>query len=378
MTLINLYNQKGAGPKNIALNFINEAVAKKTNDKFIVLIPKIKDYQQLDSTIDIQFLRLTCYKSVAMKVLFRIYLEIFLIPVLVRKHHIKTLLAFGNFLFAPIKCKKLVLLHHPYLVDDKLYKKLDFKSKYSEALKRIAFFVTTKNIDTIVVQSGYMQHQLEGKYSYRKFSIEVIPNPISKSFGNQIKGFNILKLFRHRTTSMTQTLDLLYVSRFYPHKNHRFLVNLSKSLNHQNIKHRVIVTVDPSMPEAKGFLADIAQSETSIVNLTELEQARLIEHYQNAHLFIFPSSAETFGNPLIEAMCYGLPILVPDLEYAHSIVGVAGTYYHENSDEDCVEQIKSLINDPELYLFKSNQSLQQFKNYPNTTEWFEQYMTLIR
>jgi glycosyltransferase involved in cell wall biosynthesis len=285
-------------------------------------------------------------------------------------------LAFGNFLFAPIKCKKTVLLHHPYLVDDQLFKKLGSKSKFNELLKRIAFSLTTKNTETIVVQSDYMKRQLENKHGKGKFLIKVIPNPISKSFDNDSKILNHPMVIT-RVESLPQTLDLLYVSRYSPHKNHRFLVEVSKKLNYHNINHRIMVTIDPLIVEANNFLIDTVGNGVSIINLTELEQAQLIEHYQNAHLFIFPSSAETFGNPLIEAMCYGLPILVPNLEYARSIVGDAGTYFHEDNVEDCVDQVKSLINNPDLYLFKSKQSLQQFKNYPTTTEWFGQYMTLI-
>lgn len=375
MYLINFYNQKGAGPKNIALNFINEVVESNSSEKAFFLVPDIEDYDFF-STLNVEFVKLPCHKTLIMKVLFRVYLELFLIPSLGRKYKINSLLAFGNFLFSPVQCKKIVLLHHPYLVDDKLFKKLGIKAKFTEALKRVAFFLTTKNVHTVVVQSDYMLRQLVAKYPNRSYSTKVIANPISKKVGQLFDDAD--KLFEMRTLAMSKSIDLIYVSRFYPHKNHRFLIELSRLLNQKKIVHRIMVTVDPSIMEANDFLKTLNDSDVSIINLTELEQSHLIEHYRNAHLFIFPSSAETFGNPLIEAMCYGLPILVPDLEYAHSIVGEAGVYYQEDNVSAALESIERLVNDRARYISKSKQSLKQFNLYPSAAEWLEQYLSLIR
>lgn len=375
MFLINFYNQKGAGPKNIALNFINEIIENNSDGKTVFLIPNINDYD-FNSTHNVEFIRLPCHNNLIMKALFRVYLELFLIPFLVRKYDINSLLAFGNFLFSPVQCKKIVLLHHPYLVDDKLFKKLGIKAKFAEALKRVAFMLTTKNVHTVVVQSDYMLRQLVAKYPNRSYSTKVIANPISKKICQLIDDAD--KLFEMRTLAISKSIDLIYVSRFYPHKNHRFLVELSRLLNQKKIGHRIMVTVDPSIMEANDFLKTLNESDVSIVNLTELDQSHLIEHYRNAHLFIFPSSAETFGNPLIEAMCYGLPILVPDLEYAHSIVGEAGVYYQEDNVFAAIESIEWLMRDKARYISKSKQSLEHFNHYPTTTEWLEQYLSLIR
>jgi glycosyltransferase involved in cell wall biosynthesis len=373
--LINFYNQKGAGPKNIALNFINEVIENNSHGKTVFLIPDIKDYD-FNSNHNVEFVRLPCHKTVIMKVLFRIYLELFFIPFLARKHNIKSFLAFGNFLFAPVKCKKTVLLHHPYLVDDHLFKKLDVKPKTVEALKRMAFLFTTKNIDTVVVQSSYMQNQLEAKFPKHKFLIEVIPNPISQAFGKNLDLNQVTQLIEKRLSSMKQTIELLYVSRFYPHKNHDFLIALSKFLNAQKIPHRIKVTIDPDITESKEFLTAISGLDTSIVNLTEIDQKQLIEHYQATHLFIFPSKAETFGNPLIEAMGYGLPILVPDLEYAHSVVGDGGLYYSKDDVNMAADKIKLLLNDLALYQQKSFESYKQFASYPDTRSWFQQFKNI--
>ncbi|MDO8828422.1 glycosyltransferase [Methylophaga sp.] len=376
MILINFYNQKGAGPKNIALNFINTAITKGGAEKFVILVPNFKEYKRLVSIENVEFIKLLCPSSMIMKVIFRIYIEIFLIPFLVKKLHVRSLLAFGNFLFTPVNLRKIVLLHHPYLVDDKLFKQLPIREKVSESLKRFAFYLTTKNVNKVVVQSDYMKQLLIQKYPVGKFSIDVISNPISDSFRIS-DDYNFSALLEQRLSTMTESIELLYVSRFYPHKNHKFLVLLSRYLNSKNIKNVIKVTVDPSIKEAAPFLRDIAKHDVSIINLTELKQSELIEHYKKAHFFIFPSEAETFGNPLIEAMCFGLPVLVPSLDYARSVVAEAGTYFNENDVADCMVKVNSLVDDKDLYLFHSMLSLTRFKKYPTSSQWFEKYIFLI-
>lgn len=374
--IINFYNQKGAGPKHIAKNFINELL-EHNNSHHLVIVPNIIDYRHYQSTEKIRFIHLPCPKSLLSKVAIRGYIELVLLPYLYFKYKPESILAFGNFLFSPVPCKKVVLMHHPYLVDDKLYGRLAIRPKVAEAMKRIAFFITTKNINTIVVQSSYMRSQLEQKFPNAKFSVREIPNPISSKLNKVTNQLEQDNLFTQRLRSMSEKIEIFYVSRFYPHKNHQFLLNLSCALNAEGLSHQIKVTVDPSIPEASKFLKSIYAPNISIVNLSELEQSKLARYYKESHLFIFPSSAETFGNPLIEAMCYGLPILVPDLEYAHSIVGESGTYYEEDNVSEALLKVRALMSDDELYLKKSKQSIQQFDNFPNSSEWVNLYQSLI-
>ncbi|MGY8913505.1 MAG: glycosyltransferase, partial [Flavobacteriales bacterium] len=265
-----------------------------------------------------------------------------------------------------------------YLVDDDLLSQLEFKPRLIEKLKRIGFYLTTKMVDTVVVQSSYMKNMLIKKYPKHKFFIQIIPNPISSILKNRSESLTTKVLIEKREASITTHLKLLYVSRYYLHKNHQFLIQLSKLLNQKGIPHNITVTVDPSLVESQTFLRSISSRDISIINIGELKQEELAQYYENTHMFLFPSRAETFGNPLIEAMCYALPVIVPDLEYARSIVGSAGLYYSEDNAVECMEIIKTLVIDSEYYFYKSNQSFEQFKNYPTTTEWFEKYMTLIR
>ncbi|MCG3717791.1 glycosyltransferase [Aliarcobacter butzleri] len=372
--LINFYNQMGAGPKNISLNFINTVKEREFLEETFIIIPNVEEYVNLESKGNVKLVKFKRYTNIFSKILFRIYLDIFFIPYFISKNKISKLLAFGNFLISPVKVKKVVLLHHPYIVDNKLLNKLSFLPKIIEKLKRFVFYVTIKNVDIVVVQSNYMKRLLLEVWG-NDIKNCVIANPISKNFVKNYSLDEINDFIKHRLQNIDK-IKILYVSRFYPHKNHIFLVDLSKVLNENNIKHEILITVDFSKQETLD-LQQMITKDISIESIGEISQFELETYYKTSHIFIFPSNSETFGNPLIEAMKFGLPIVVPNLEYAQSIVEEAGIYYNQNDVLECKDSIKSLISNSDNYRLKSLESFEQFKKYPQVKEWVDSYFKIL-
>lgn len=372
--LINFYNQMGAGPKNISLNFINTLKEREFLEETFIIIPNVEEYVNLESKGNVKLVKLKRYTNIFSKILFRIYLDIFFIPYFISKNKISKLLAFGNFLISPVKVKKVVLLHHPYIVDNILLNKLSFLPKIIEKLKRFAFYVTIKNVDIVVVQSNYMKRLLLEVWG-NDIKNCVIANPISKNFVKNYSLDEINDFIKHRLQNIDK-IKILYVSRFYPHKNHIFLVDLSKVLNENNIKHEILITVDFSKQETLD-LQQMITKDISIESIGEISQFELETYYKTSHIFIFPSNSETFGNPLIEAMKFGLPIVVPNLEYAQSIVEEAGIYYNQNDVLECKDSIKSLISNSDNYRLKSLEAFEQFKKYPQVEEWVDSYFKIL-
>lgn len=376
--LINLYNQTAAGPKNISLNLISELMSEsKDACHFYIIVPDIQEYSALCSTNNVHIIKLQKVNTFIAKIAIRIYLDVILVPKLIKKYRITSMLAFGNFLLSPVSIKKVVLLHHPYLFDDLLIRKLPFFSKLIEKVKRFTFWITLKNVDVLVVQSQYVLDAFKKVWADASVLLTIIPNPISKDFIAQ-SASEINSIVNQRVVSLGDGLTILYVSRFYPHKNHEFLLKVSSELSSANIRHKILVTVDPEISGADVFLNAVASEDLPIINLGEIKQIDLAEFYKTAHLFLFPSKSETFGNPLIEAMSYGLPVIAPSLEYAYSVVGESGTYYEPDNEKDCVFKITQLIHDSSSYYKKSIDSHQAFKSYPNVADWSKRYIEVLK
>lgn len=375
--LINLYNQVGAGPRNISLNLITELRSNKpVGSHFYVIVPEYEEYRVLESAPGLTMIKLPRHESLWMKVFFRLYLEFVKLPQLVKRHGIISVLAFGNFLTAPLKAKKTVLLHHPYIFDDRQLARLPLFARSVERLKRLAFGVTLRNVDNVVVQSEYVQERLRVKWPWYRGGVHVIANPVSSRLG-EVSSEEAEAYIAARVASMRDVITLLYVSRFYPHKNHEFLLPLSRALQARGLQHRILVTIDPRIEGALPLLDQIKASGLPIFNLGEIDQAALREHYANAHAMLFPSRSETFGNPLVEAMGFGLPVIVPDLEYAHAVLAKAGVYYAEDDAEDCAERILALMKDVDNYEIISRDARRRFSRFLPADVWTQRYLELL-
>lgn len=377
--LINLYNQIGAGPKNISLNLIRGLEKTRLEENIFVIVPDFDEYATLVSNNSkLHFIKYPRKERLYEKVWFRLYLELWLIPRLMREQTLKQLLAFGNFLFTPGNFDKLVLCHHPYLYDNSLLSSAEWPLRFEEYLKRVAFGLTLCNVKHLVVQSDYVASQLRATWRLSdKTLCHVIANPISSNF-QKPDSEQLLSLIRNRRQNIKEKVKILYVSRFYPHKNHRFLLALSSQLQNLGTPHEIQVTIDPSISEAKDFLHAVSKSKLPIVNLGELPQQEMATVYQQSHIFIFPSHAETFGNPMIEAMCYGLPMVVPDTGYAKAIVSSAGHYYPTDDAKECTHRILELIHSDEMYVKCSMSSHDAFVKFPNVSEWISIYLNSLK
>lgn len=376
--LINLYNQIGAGPKNISLNLIRGLEKTTLSSNIYIIVPDYAEYAKLKSSNpNLNLFKYNRKTYTLSKVWFRLYLELWVIPQLMREFKIKQLLAFGNFLFSPGNFCKLVLCHHPYLYDNNLLSKLSLLSKIPEYFKRIAFRLTLWNVKHLVVQSQYVAEQLRTNWHLPDdLQIHVIPNPISNSF-KKPGSSDLASMITQRSQRYRKSIKILYVSRFYPHKNHHFLISLSSALKKLDLAHEIQVTIDPSIESSKSFLHAIANNKLPIVNIGECEQEVMATIYQQADLFVFPSNAETFGNPIIEAMCYGLPLVLPDLGYAKAIASTAGNYYPVNDADACASIMLDLVNNEPHYVQRSLDSHDAFQHFPNVDQWITMYLNAL-
>lgn len=376
MKLINFSNQLAAGPKNIALNFIKEILANNKDHKYIFLIPSLDEYLNFNDTDNVSFVFVEIGDGLMEKIIKTVKINWVIIPKICKEKEVDGILAFGNFLtYASGLMKKVVLLHHPHIVDDELFYSLQFPSMLTESIKRFVFFLTVRNVDTVVVQSQYMLDVCVKKFPKYKGKFKVIYNPISKNFASK-------RSKEHAKQRLDRLLNkkkykLLYVSRFYPHKNHEFLLKLAQLFERSDLQIEVFVTIDPLLPGALEFLKTVDELRLPIFNLGEIIQSELAKHYLNSDLMIFPSNAETFGNPIIESMFFSLPLIMPNKDYALTLLGNKGAYYDSQSEESCLDLITGLLTDREKYYQYSIYCYERSFLFPDSKNWVNKYVKLL-
>ncbi len=104
----------------------------------------------------------------------------------------------------------------------------------------------------------------------------------------------------------------------------------------------------------KGYFGEVAEAvrrsglEDAVEFLGPLTKESLRRHYRECAVFVFPSTTETFGHPLVEAMASAAPIASSNRTAMPEILGEAGQYFDPLDPSEMAEVIVRIILDPEL------------------------------
>lgn len=144
---------------------------------------------------------------------------------------------------------------------------------------------------------------------------------------------------------------ILAVSDIYVQKNlHTLLLAMKPVLNrHPEITLRIAgQIIDEWYYDRVIDLAKQLGIDDKIEFLGRLNSDALLTLYRQCILFVFPSTAETFGNPLVEAMACGTPIASSNSAAMPEIVADAAQLFDPLDADDITRSILTLLNDPQL------------------------------
>jgi glycosyltransferase involved in cell wall biosynthesis len=137
---------------------------------------------------------------------------------------------------------------------------------------------------------------------------------------------------------------VVYVGRLAPEKNLALFVNAALEVRRMEPDARVVLVGDG--PEAAALRA----SHPEFVFCGSRCGSDLAEHYASADLFLFPSTTETFGNVVTEALASGLAVVAYDYAAARQYIrhGSNGLLAAFNDEAEFVGHARALAADPAL------------------------------
>jgi glycosyltransferase involved in cell wall biosynthesis len=164
---------------------------------------------------------------------------------------------------------------------------------------------------------------------------------------------------------------LTYVGRLAPEKDLKTLMKIADSLPPEINKHIhwLIAGDGPLLDELKSA----AQPNMTFTGY--LKGIELAEVYSATDLFIFPSSTETFGNVVLEALASGTPVIGANSGGVKNIIstGVTGYLCTPGNAEDFTTRIVQLLNHDRLRVEMGENARQ----YALTQKWEEIFDDMI-
>jgi glycosyltransferase involved in cell wall biosynthesis len=236
-------------------------------------------------------------------------------------------------------------------------------SEYFTLVERLYFKPVrycAKITDYIVTISENEKNRLI-KYKYgNEGKITVIYNGVNRLQDNN----KIDKLNSPFAESLTTDLPpefILYVGRLNDRKN---IYNLIKALKYVDDSLSLVIVGKKDWKNERLDTAIASESINKRVNFTGyVSDSQLIELFKKASIFAFVSFEEGFGLPPLEAMTFGLPVVVSSTSCIPEVCGDAGVYVDPNDEKSIAEGINRIYKDEQLRSKKIEAGYRQVEKF---------------
>ncbi|QXV66390.1 glycosyltransferase family 4 protein [Mucilaginibacter sp. 21P] len=279
----------------------------------------------------------------------------FLVPLAALRHKLKAVL-FQNFASTwPGKLHKIAYIHDVLFLDYPEYYS-GTERFYFKQMKRLA-----SRSDTVIAISESEKERLLSNNVSGSSNTSVVYHGINESF--KPKSFYSNSEVQALADSYGLPAKyLLFVGRVNVRKN---LLNLVKALlyiSNQDIPLVIAGERNNLTDELETLIAQHNLSHRIIIT-GHVPEADLQVIYACATIFCFPSYAEGFGLPPLEAMKCGVPVIVSDRTAMPEVCGDAAVYIDPDNPYDIARKIDTLLNNPDLYNDKVAKGLQRAEKF---------------
>ncbi len=196
-------------------------------------------------------------------------------------------------------------------------------SRFARIILRIGEYCAVRFAHSRIAISANLAQRLSDRYGLR---FDYIPNAVPRLIvppsGTQLERLGLVP-----------RKFVLHVGRLVPEKRQLDIIAAFKRLDF--LDHRLVL-VGGNDNEVAGFPAAVAvaaATDDRIVLAGVLDPGQLSELYAAAKVFVLPSTHEGLPISLLEAMSFGLPVVVSDID-AHSQLRLPAECYFPAMDVD--------------------------------------------
>jgi glycosyltransferase involved in cell wall biosynthesis len=240
---------------------------------------------------------------------------------------------------------------------------------------RLFFKKILNKSDMIITISQNSKKDLMRLFKINENKIKVIQLAVSEEF-------RILDDEQKKSAKQNNPLGkfILFVGTLEPRKNIPGLLRAFYQLKKKGFEHKLVIV------GKKGWkYEDIFRTikklnlKKEVIFLGYVPQEEIINLYNAADLFVFPSLYEGFGLPPLEAMACGCPVVVSNTSSMPEVCGNAALYVNPYNVPEIAQAMERVLTDTKLKKDMIKKGLKQAKKFSwekNARETLEVYEEL--
>jgi glycosyltransferase involved in cell wall biosynthesis len=212
---------------------------------------------------------------------------------------------------------------------------------------RLLYQFSAQRADLIITVSESSKKDIAGFYKIPPEKIRVIYLGVDPLF-RPILDRDVIASTRQRYFGPDRPY-ILFVGKLSARRNIPELVSAFAELKRsQNIPHGLLLVGPDSVGHNVSRLAKIYGVELDVIHQEFASHEDLVNIYNAAALFIYPSSYEGFGIPVLEAMACGVPTIT--LRNSSFLEFAAGTVYlaSDGTKDELVKAMDAMLGSAEL------------------------------
>lgn len=195
-------------------------------------------------------------------------------------------------------CKEIVTVHDLLFLDYPEYFPLTYRLKNKWLFRRSA-----QRADLLLTVSPFSRDEITRHFGIPADKIHITPNgvtlpPVGTILPDIKKKYGLDKY-------------VMSVSRIEPRKNHQMLLKAYSELKlcEKGYKLVLVGAKDLANREFNRLYDTLSAREKEMIMIVQVPYMELMALYKSTDLFVFPSFAEGFGIPPLEAAAMGCPVL---------------------------------------------------------------------
>ena len=257
------------------------------------------------------------------------------------------------------RCKTIVTLHDiiPAMYSNEKMKTVGQRFAYKTYLYSIK-----KNADVIITDSKSSANEITRYLGISSSKISVIYLGKERIF-RPIKNKELLDRVRSKY-NITNNF-IFYTGGFEPRKNVKGLTRAFKLLQKKNRKPFLVISGDihnAQYIELKKLITHL-NLDKRVIFTGRVSDDELVLLYNAADIFVFPSFAEGFGLPSLEAMSCGTPVVTSNISSLPEVVGDAAIKVNPTNEQGLADTIFRILTDLNLKSELSIKGIKQAESF---------------